>query len=374
MNRNHRAPPTIGHAASAILGFLVLVIIVSSVHAQTTTKGPLANANATVADPSAPSAAQAPDDTTRKITDLVNAGKYAEAQALTTGLLVAYPDDKRLIKAKSLLEKLLAPATVTVATPAATSNTPSAQPAANAPAAQLTGMDKVEYDSLIELGREAQQTTDLDEQKKLLLQFMNSSSVFLQKHPDEMLLWQIRAAGALSLDDPLAGYQAGQKLLAAGAATSGDPNVSHLLAQLNLKGWMDKQQAEKQQAIRIATTPHAARSEAERTLSETIVTVLYANNVEPSNHWKVYGFTAETFILTGQQGNDPRTFRYDQVRTTRIFEKSGYCYVALNGELYNKSSGWGNTFFFPWDKSHCSDAQKFANALSTLVKSAVPAK
>jgi hypothetical protein len=373
MNRIHRAPPTIGHAVSAILGFLVLVIVVSSVHAQTATKDPLANANATIADPSAPSAAQAPDDMTRKITDLVNAGKYAEAQALTTGLLVAYPDDKRLIKTKSLLEKLLAPETATIATPVP-SNIPSAQPAGNAPATQLTGMDKVEYDSLIELGREAQQTADLDEQKKLLLQFMNSSSIFLQKHPDEMLLWQIRAAGALSLDGPLAGYQAGQKLLAGGAATSGDPNVSHLLAQLNLRGWMDKQQAEKQQAIRIATTPHAARSEAERILSEAIVTVLYANNVEPTNRWKVYGFTAETFILTGQQGNDPRTFRYDQVRTTRIFQKSGYCYVALNGELYNKSSGWGNTFFLPWDKSHCSDAQKFANALSTLVKSAVPAK
>ena len=91
--------------------------------------------------------------------------------------------------------------------------------------------------------------------------------------------------------------------------------------------------------------------------------------MQPANHWKVYGFTADTFILAGQQGNDPRIFRYDQVRTTQIFRKSGYCYVALNGELYNKSSGWGNTFFFPWDKAHCSDAQKFANALSTLVKS-----
>ena len=36
--------------------------------------------------------AQASAEMTRKITDLVDAGKYAEAQALTTGLLVAYPD------------------------------------------------------------------------------------------------------------------------------------------------------------------------------------------------------------------------------------------------------------------------------------------
>ena len=369
MNGVNRAPSAIGPAKHTILSFLALLIVLSS-HAQTTEPP----GSATTAAFSTPAAAQAPDDVTRRITDLVNAGKYAEAQRLTTALLVAYPDDQRLIKTKPLLDKLLAPASSTVATPAPASNIAPAQPAATAPASQLTGMDKVQYDSLIELGREAQQATDLDEQKKLLVQFMNDSSGFLQKHPDEMLLWQLRAAGALSLDGSLAGYQAGQKLLAAGAATSGDPNVSHLLAQLNLKGWMDKQQAEKQQAIKIASTPHAAQSEAERILSEAIVTVLYANNVQPANHWKVYGFTADAFILAGQHGNDPRSFRYDQVRTTQIFRKSGYCYVALNGELYNKSSGWGNTFFFPWDKAHCSDAQKFANALSTLVKSAIPAK
>ena len=369
MNAVNRAPSAIAPAKHTILGFLVLLIVLSS-HAQTTEPP----GNATTAASSTPAAAQAPDDMTRRITDLVNAGKYAEAQRLTTALLVAYPDDQRLIKTKPLLDKLLAPASSTVATPAPASNIAPAQPAATAPASQLTGMDKVQYDSLIELGREAQQATDLDEQKKLLVQFMNDSSGFLQKHPDEMLLWQLRAAGALSLDGPLAGYQAGQQLLAAGAATSGDPNVSHLLAQLNLKGWMDKQQAEKQQAIKIASTPHAAQSEAERILSEAIVTVLYANNVQPANHWKVYGFTADAFILAGQHGTDPRSYRSDQVRTTQIFRKSGYCYVALNGELYNKSSGWGNTFFFPWDKAHCSDAQKFANALSTLVKSVVPAK
>ncbi len=313
------------------------------------------------AAPSTPAAAQAPDEMTKKITDLVNAGKYTEAQQLTTGLLVAFPDDQRLIKTKSLLEKLLAPAS---STEGAASTPLFAHPAVNAPGTQLTGMDKVDYDSLIELGREAQQATDLGEQKKLLLQFMDKSGLFLQKHPEEMLLWQLRAAGALSLDGPLAGYQAGQKLLAAGAANSADPNVAHLLAQLNLKGWMDRQEAERQQAIKIATTPHAARSEAERSLSEAILTVLYANNVAPVNRWKVYGFTADSFILSGQQGNDPRAFRYDQVRTAHFFHQKGYCYVFLNDEL--------NTL--NWDKSHCPDAQKFANALSTLVESAVPAK
>jgi hypothetical protein len=102
-------------------------------------------------------------------------------------------------------------------------------------------MDKVDYDALIELARQAQQNTDLAEQKKLLQQFMDQSNLFLQKHPGEMLLWQLRAASAISLDDPMAGYKAGQRLL---TADSNDPNVRRLLAQLKNKGWLDKQKIE----------------------------------------------------------------------------------------------------------------------------------
>ena len=72
------------------------------------------------------------------------------------------------------------------------------------------------------------------------------AALFLQKHPDQMLLWQIRAATALILNDTDAGYEAGQKLLAAGAADSNDPNLQQLISKLNLKGWLDKQKIEKQ--------------------------------------------------------------------------------------------------------------------------------
>lgn len=69
------------------LGLVLLLICISPVHAQEVTNAP-ADTNATAATPA--SAAQAPDDVTNKITDLVHAGKYAEAQGLTTGLLLAY--------------------------------------------------------------------------------------------------------------------------------------------------------------------------------------------------------------------------------------------------------------------------------------------
>ena len=101
-------------------------------------------------------------------------------------------------------------------------------------------MDKVDYDALIELGRQAQLTTDLEQQKVSLKQFMDQSAPFLQKHPDQILLWQLRAASAISLNDFVAGYDAGQKLLAARVADSTDPGSRRLLAQLKNKGWLDK--------------------------------------------------------------------------------------------------------------------------------------
>jgi hypothetical protein len=195
-----------------------------------------ADTNVSVAIPTSPN--QAPGDVMEKLSGLVHVQKYAEAQQLATGLLLAYPDDQRLIKAKILLDKLQQPVkpdgnVVTV--------NKSAIPVAVAPSAtnQLTGMDKVEYNSLIELGHEAQQTTDLDQQKASLSQFMKESTVFLQRHPEELLLWELRATSALSLDDMQAGYEAGQKLLKSGMADN-DQTIQRLLTQLNIKGWLDK--------------------------------------------------------------------------------------------------------------------------------------
>jgi hypothetical protein len=42
----------------------------------------------------------------------------------------------------------------------------------------------------------------------------------------------------------MAGYEAGQKLIAAGSLDSNDPNLEQLLAQLKSKHYLDKQQAE----------------------------------------------------------------------------------------------------------------------------------
>jgi hypothetical protein len=199
------------------------------------------------ADSNAPTG-QVPDEAMKKLSDLVHAGKYAEAQQLTAGLLLAYPEDQRLLKAKTLLDKSLAtagPATVTPDGNLPVDNVASVPPAASTRGEPLTGLDKVDFNALIELARQAQQNTDLEQQNVSLRQFMDQSSPFLQKHPAAMLLWQLRAASAISLHYSLAGYEAGQKLLASGAADSKDPNLQRLLAQLKNIGWLDRESAEK---------------------------------------------------------------------------------------------------------------------------------
>lgn len=227
-----------------ILGLLLALILPPRLHAQTATNPPGdPNGKAANAQP----VGQAPDEMTKKIAELVHAGKYSEAQQLTAGLLVAYPEDQRLIKAKAVIENLLSPGGSANAAPSSQpiNTVAPAQTALTTSAESLTGMERVDYNALVELARQAQQTTDVPQQNKLLQQFMDQSRVFLQKHPDQMLIWQLRAASAISLNEPIAGYEAGEKLLATGAADSNDSKMQRLLAQLKNQGWLDKAWAEK---------------------------------------------------------------------------------------------------------------------------------
>ncbi len=203
-----------------------------------------ASATTTTAAPTA----QAPDDVLKKLSDLVHARKYAEAQQTVAALLLLYPGDQRLIKAQALLDNALAspkPADSPENGRAPANSVAPPQPVADTNSERLTGMDKVDYNALIELARQAQQTTDLDQQKASLNQFLDQSTPFLQKHPHELLLWQLRAASAISLNEPMVGYEAGQQLLAMGAADSNDPNLQSLLGQLKNKNWLDQQEAQK---------------------------------------------------------------------------------------------------------------------------------
>ena len=279
------------------VGFVLTGILLPSLYAQSAATPPSANTTSTpvptpakarasgdaAAGASVPArnaipAGQAPEEVMKKLSALVHEHKYTEAKQLTEGLLVAYPGDSRLIKGHALLEKLLTapdagPASDVAATTSA--STQPVQPAALSIAQPLGGMDKVDFNALIELAKQAQQTADLPEQTQLLQQFMDQSDLFLQKHPEQVLLWQLRAASAISLNHPLPGYEAGQRLLAMGAADSDDANVQRLLAQLKNKGWLDHQHAktlyENQRYILVTFLGEAADKPANAALRNKLI-------------------------------------------------------------------------------------------------------
>src|SRR6267378_27949 len=134
------------------LGLFLVPIFFTPLHAQMVTNAPIADTNSVAASPSPTN--QAPDDVAKKLSGLVHDGKYAEAQQLAAGLLLAYSDDQRLIKGKALLDKLLATSNSSQPTNIVT------HPAASGTSEQLTGMDKVDYNALLQRARDAQQTTD----------------------------------------------------------------------------------------------------------------------------------------------------------------------------------------------------------------------
>lgn len=279
------------------VGFVLTGIFLPSLYAQSPATPPSANTTSTpvptpakarasgdaAAGASVPArnaipAGEAPEEVMKKLSALVHEHKYTEAKQLTEGLLVAYPGDSRLIKGHALLEKLLTapdagPASDVAATTSA--STQPVQPAALSIAQPLGGMDKVDFNALIELAKQAQQTADLPEQTQLLQQFMDQSDLFLQKHPEQVLLWQLRAASAISLNHPLPGYEAGQRLLAMGAADSDDANVQRLLAQLKNKGWLDHQHAktlyENQRYILVTFLGEAADKPANAALRNKLI-------------------------------------------------------------------------------------------------------
>jgi len=315
-----------------IVRFMLAMIFLSPLRAQTTPNSSATDAVAVATNTAPKATAQAPDDMTRKITDLVHAGKYLEAQQLTTGLLVAYPDDQRLMGAQALIEKLLAAGGS--ANPAPENSKPASPTPNNAD--EFTGMDKVDYNALIELAREAQQTTDLTEQTKLLKQFMDQSTLFLQKHPDQILLWQVRAASAISLNEPMAGYEAGEKLIGAGAANSSDANLQRLLGQLRNKGWLDRQRAEELQQ-----TVDKAREQAQETEERL-------QNTFPVVHAKV-GFGANGYgyghlVINKDSAVYEGTDESIRLATSEIREVKVACNTDACGMYFTPKSG--RKFFF----------------------------
>jgi hypothetical protein len=107
---------------------IVVTTALSSLAQVTTPAVPDTNAMPTNAVP----ANQAPDSVMKKLSDLVRAGKYAEAQQTVAALLILYPDDQGLVKAKALLDKAFGAA-----------GAPNVAPTANPPTSNATSPQSV---------------------------------------------------------------------------------------------------------------------------------------------------------------------------------------------------------------------------------------
>jgi hypothetical protein len=152
------------------------------------------------------------------------------------------------------------------------------------------------------------------------------------------------------------GYDAGQKLLTAGAADSNDPNLQRLLSQLKNKGWLDKQSAEK----------HANYDWIVGTWSVSWSVSWHARGVWPANFGAVNQSGAsldEEFSIAGtviegyeigsdglmSSGPNVRGTILDsgQIRWERSYSPSGGGSYLVN---YHTAIGWNNktgTIFYP---------------------------
>lgn len=151
-----------------------------------------------------------------------------------------------------------------------------------------------------------------------------------------MLVWQLRAAAAISLNDPMVGYEAGQRLLASGAADLNDSNLQRLLGQLKNKGWLDQQKAEELQ--RSVDKAREQEQEAEERLQNTF----------PVVHGKV-GFGANGYgyghLLIDKdsavyEGTDEKV----RLAVSQIREVKVVCNVDACGMYFTPKSG--RKFFF----------------------------
>src|SRR5581483_5266992 len=102
----------------------------------------------------------------------------------------------------------------------------------------LSRADLRQYDILFVILDEASEAKSELDRAKRLKEFLDQSGPFLNEHPNLLALWAMRASAALELGARHVTWQAGQNLIALGAADSKSPTIRKLLARLDRKGWL----------------------------------------------------------------------------------------------------------------------------------------
>lgn len=77
---------------------------------------------------------------------------------------------------------------------------------------------------------------------RVLREFMTESAEFLSTYSDQTKIWVLRAACAVELDYPSAGWLAGKSLKERGLENSSDENVRKVMAAVGRRGWLGEKQ------------------------------------------------------------------------------------------------------------------------------------
>jgi TPR repeat protein len=94
------------------------------------------------------------------------------------------------------------------------------------------------YEAIMLIVEHADKAKDPNERTRMLRQFMRESAEFLESASAHTNVWVIRAASALELDYPGAGWLAGKRLKELGLENSDQAINRKLFAALEQKGWL----------------------------------------------------------------------------------------------------------------------------------------
>lgn len=115
---------------------------------------------------------------------------------------------------------------------------PAGPPASSAPV--LSDGDRLELATLQRMTQAAPSQTSPAAIKAALAEVLKRSAGFVEKHPDHLPTWHLRARLALELNQRKAGAQAGKKLKEFGALTSADAKILATMAELNARDWLSE--------------------------------------------------------------------------------------------------------------------------------------
>jgi len=110
-------------------------------------------------------------------------------------------------------------------------------------AATLSDEDRLELATLQRMMQTAPNQRSPAAIKAGLGEVLKRSAGFVEKHPDYLPVWLLRARLALELNQRKAGVEAGRKLKELGALTATEPNLLATMAELNARDWLSEKAA-----------------------------------------------------------------------------------------------------------------------------------